>query len=151
MATHISRPALRERLSLAMDGVVFGLPPKDPTARWNHCHIGDTHVWRKAKEGAYSELAGGSSYANQFAASRTVPLWGGVSEGGFALVLAHPSRKLTSDEWATAVRQGRLVKAIKSLKPTRTRGPWQVLCDNEAYGCGEYRARVMNTSTEQRY
>ena len=37
--------ALRERLSFAIDGAVFIIPPTDPTARANHCHGFEKYVW----------------------------------------------------------------------------------------------------------
>ena len=46
----MSGPALRECLSLAMDGVVLSMPPTDPTERMNFCRHGETHMWRKESE-----------------------------------------------------------------------------------------------------
>ena len=63
-----------------------------------------------------------------------MPLWGGISEGGFASVLWHLDRKKTNTkQWATAVHAGNLTKALRHLNPTNQRGPWHVLCDNETF------------------
>ena len=129
----MSRAQLRASLSLAMDGVIFGMPPGDPVDRLNHCRFGDGHVWRKPGEGGLPELGGGGAYGGQIPLARCVPLWGGVSEGGFAEVLAHPTKKLCSAEWAAAVSGGKLRTAIQRLKPVLPRGPWKVLCDNETF------------------
>ena len=39
----------------------------------------------------------------------------------------------TAAEWASEVNAGKLVAAIKQLKPAMKRGPWRVLCDNEGF------------------
>ena len=124
---------LREHLSLAMDGVVLSVPPQDAVARENYCRAGETHVWRKRSEGAAPELAGADDYAKQVPLTRAVPLWGGVSQGGFAFVHWHHQKKLTAAEWSGAVRGGALRKAILALQPVSRRGPWHVLCDNESF------------------
>ena len=129
----MSKKALRERLSLAMDGVILTIPPKDSVDRENHCHYGDTHMYRKPSERASPELAGSDCYAKQVPISRAIPLWGGISEGGFAPVVFHPDKKLDSEEWVDAVEGGKLVGAIKKLDPVSKHGPWWVLCDNESF------------------
>ena len=59
--------------------------------------------------------------------SRAVPLWGGLSEGGYATVLFHHQKKLNGEEWAEVVDNGKLTAAVKSLKPRRRSGPWHVI------------------------
>ena len=129
----LTKAKLREKLSMAMDGVILSLPPRDATERANYCAHGDTHMWRLPGEAASEELAGQDPYPYQIPADRVVPLWGGLSEGGFALVTFHHARKLTSAAWCREVRRGKLAKAIQSLSPVRPAGPWTVLCDNEAF------------------
>ena len=90
-------------------------------------------MWRLPTEACSPELAGHSEYAKQVPLDRAVPLWGGVSAGGFAAVLVHSNKKLTDEEWAGAVDSGRLRNAIRSLDPVRPHGPWWALCDNEAF------------------
>ena len=124
---------LRSKLSLAMDGVVVTVPPNDATARLNYCRYGDTHIYRKKNEAALPELAGADRYAKQVPLARSLPMWGGVSEGGFVPILFHPNKKLDSDEWVEAVENGCLDGAIKKLKPMSKRGPWTVLCDGESF------------------
>ena len=129
----MSMPDLRERFSLAMDGCVITVPPEDPTARFNFCAQGQTHMWRKYGEAAMPELAGGDPYVDQIPLSRAIPLWGGISEGGFAEVIVHKTKKMSVEEWVAAIRAGKLTNAIRKLKPVRKRGPWHVLCDNEKF------------------
>ena len=47
--------------------------------------------------------------------SRTVPLWGGCSEGGFSVVLFHSNKKLNKAEWVRSVELNKLTEAIKRL------------------------------------
>ncbi|CAE8671835.1 unnamed protein product [Polarella glacialis] len=129
----ISKAQLRERLSLSLDGVVLSMAPKDPLERQNWCAHGDTHMWRKRCEAASPDLAGNDAYGNQVPLCRAVPLWAGISEGGFATVVFHKSKKLCTVEWADIVNGGKLINAIRSLSPTKPRGPWWVLCDNETF------------------
>ena len=79
------------------------MPPQDPSDRANHCRIGDTHMWRKSKEACKPELAGEGTYSHQVPACRAVPMWGGISEGGFSVILFHDNKKLTSDDWVESV------------------------------------------------
>ena len=129
----LTKAKLREKLCLAMDGVVLSLPPRDATDRANYCAHGDTHMWRLPSEAACVDLAGHDPYPFQIPADRVVPLWGGLSEGGFAIVTFHQKRKFTTEEWCRTVRSGKLKKAIEALKPVQPAGPWHVLCDNESF------------------
>jgi transposase len=129
----MTAPKLREKLSFAMDGVVLGMPPKDPTRRLNHCHASETHMWRKPSERALRELAGDDPFPKQCALEQSVPLWAGVSAGGVAAVVYHAQKKLTGEEWAAAVAGGKLRAAICRLNPVKPKGPWHVLCDNESF------------------
>ena len=129
----LSKAKLREKLSLAMDGVILALPPRDATDRANYCAHGDTHMWRLPSEAASEALAGQDPYPYQVPVERIVPLWGGLSEGGFAVVAFHKARKFTTAEWCREVRRDKLRKAIRSLNPVKRNGPWTVLCDNEAF------------------
>ena len=78
-------------------------------------------------------LAGQDPYPFQVFADRIVPLWGGLSEGGFALVAFHRARKFTSGEWCYEVRCGKLMKTIQFFLPIKRQGPWTLLCDNESF------------------
>jgi len=128
------RPAtLREKLALSLDGVVLSMPPAEATQRLNCCFQGVTHMWRKRGEAASSDLAGKDLYDKQVPLPRAIPMWGGISAGGFAIVLIHPKKKVTAEEWAKAVRAGKLTDAIRSLRPVKRSGPWTVLCDNESF------------------
>ena len=129
----MSRPAVRRKMAFAMDGVILSCPPTDPVLRLNHCMGGETHMWRKPGETADPELAGQDNMTKQVPLSRAIPLWGGISEGGFAEVLVHPNKKLTQAEWTAAVRSGKLTGAIRKLKPELPKGPWHVICDNEKF------------------
>ena len=129
----MSAAQLRERLAFAMDGVILTMPPRDPTNRWNYCHYGEDHLWRLPSEACSPKLAGDDPYGKQVPLARAIPMWGGVSAGGFSVVVFHKTKKLTAEEWCTAVKQGKLRDAIKKLKPTLRFGPWWVLCDNEGF------------------
>ena len=65
--------------------------------------------------------------------ARCLPLWGGISEGGFASVLWHDTRKVNTVSWAQAVRKGKLRAAIRALSPFSRIGPWTVLADGETF------------------
>lgn len=129
----MSAAMLRRELSFAMDGVVLSMPPADPADRENYCRAAVGYMWRKRSEGNSPGLAGEDDYANQVPLARAIPLWGGVSPGGFAEVLVHKTKKLNQTEWAAAVDGGKLTGAIKSLKPVEPHGPWKVICDNEGF------------------
>ena len=129
----LSRARLREKLSFSMDGVILTLPPRDPIDRANYCAHGDGHMWRRRGEAASERLAGQAPYPSQLPQSRIVPMWGGLSEGGFRAVAFHQARKFTATAWCRVVASGMLTTAIKGLHPVKPRGPWKVLCDNEAF------------------
>ena len=90
-------------------------------------------MWRKRSEAANPDLAGGSKYGDQLPLARALPLWGGVSEGGFAVVAIHENKKMTADEFVEVVRKGKLTDAIRKLNPIKPDGPWFALCDNESF------------------
>ena len=138
----MSGPALRQKLSMAMDGVVLSMPPADLTERLNFCRHGEERIWRKASEAFSPMLSGDTDYGNQVPLARAVPMWGGCSAGGFSLITFHRTKKMNQAEWARTVTNGALVKAIKTLSPVKVDGPWTVLCDNESF----LRARVCNAA-----
>ena len=129
----LSKRALRSKLCMSLDGVVLSMPPAADADRFNYCWGGFSHVWRKPGEANSPSLAGGDSYDKQVPISRAIPLWGGLSESGFAPVLWHKAKKVKHDEWLLAVRDGKLSSAIRQLNPGRRRGPWTLLCDNESF------------------
>ena len=129
----MSKAQLREEMSMSMDGVVLSRPPVDPVERANYCKQGITHMYRKPGEAAHPELAGDDPYPDQIPASRCIPMWGGISEGGCAVVTFHKNRKITGEEWVKVVRARKLREAVTSLRPVRRRGPWKVLCDGEKF------------------
>ncbi|CAE7245581.1 unnamed protein product, partial [Symbiodinium natans] len=129
----LSRARLREKLSFSMDGVLLSLPPRDPTDRRNYCAHGDGYMWRQRGEAGMERLAGQNPYPSQVPRARAVPLWGGLSEGGFRTVAFHKARKFTAEEWCRVVQTGKLQAAITALQPVQRHGPWKVLCDNEAF------------------
>ena len=126
----MSEAQLRAKLSFAMDGVVLVVPPKNATERENFCRAKETHCWRKPGEALSEDLLGADAYVKQAKPARCVPLWGGCSASGFAVVCWHENRKLTSEEWAEAGDSGKLAAAIQKVNPGR-RAPWSILCDNE--------------------
>ena len=79
------------------------------------------------------DLAGGSKYGNQLRLERALPLWGGVSQGGFAVVAIHENKRMTADEFVEVVRKGKLTDATRKLNPIKLDGPWSALCDNESF------------------
>ncbi|CAE7600419.1 unnamed protein product [Symbiodinium sp. CCMP2592] len=127
----LTQAQLREKLSFAMDGVILSVPPKNATDRENYIAQGETHLWRRRGEAYTEALAGQQPYAQQVPMDRVLPLWGGLSEGGFAVVTFHASRKLATTAWCGLVRAGRLRRAIQALDLVTKHGPWKVLCDNE--------------------
>ncbi|CAE7459439.1 unnamed protein product, partial [Symbiodinium sp. CCMP2456] len=120
----LRRAKLRQKLCLAMDGVVLSLPPRDATDRANYCAHGDTHMWRLPSEAACVDLAGHDPYPFQIPADRIVPLWGGLSEGGFAIVTFHQKRKLTTEEWCRTVRIWRMPASSPDLNPVEKMWAW---------------------------
>ena len=129
----MTKKELRGALSLSMDGVIFSCPPRDPAERANFCKQGITHMYRKIGEAAQPDLSGDDPYPDQIPPSRLVPMWGGISEGGCAIVTFHGRRKITTDEWVKAVKAKKLKAAILSTNPLRRRGSWRVLCDGEKF------------------
>ena len=121
----LSKAKLREKLSLAMDGVILSLPPRDATDRANYCAHGDTHMWRLPSEAASEELAGQDPYPFQVPADRVVPLDGGLSQGGFALITFHHARKFTSAAWCREVQRG---LSFATMRPSYTLPVANVLC-----------------------
>jgi len=90
-------------------------------------------MWRKQGEYNAPQLAANDQYSKQVPIARALPLWGGISENGFAVVTWHlDCKKLAKEMWAKAVRSGCLTKAIKEINPKR-KGPWTVLCDSESF------------------
>lgn len=132
-ALRIPKKHWTKRISMSMDGVVFSLPPSDPTERWNFCKIGETHMWRKKDESAKPELAGRKDYDKQLPYNRAVPMWGGIGRSGFGVITFHEHRKLNNEEWAEAVSKGHLVQACRDACEPQRYGPWVVLCDNESF------------------
>ena len=129
----LSKKDLRHKLAMSLDGTVFSMPPEDETDRRNYCWGGVTHMWRKPGEANCPKLAGADDYTKQVPLARALPMWGGCSEDGFAVVVWHTYKKLTSDEGAAAVKAGNLTEAIRTINPNRRSGPWTVLCDGETF------------------
>jgi len=124
---------LKRQLHMSLDGVVLTVPPQALIKRENFIHSDDLYVWRKPSERNLPELAGHDRYAKQVPKNRMLPLWGGISWGGFGMVLQHPERKVTAEDWAAAVDDGSFVEALRTANPGKTNGPWKVLCDNESF------------------
>ena len=74
---------------------------------------------REAGEANLPNLAGDYEVPIQ----RATPLWGGLSEDGFAPVHWHANKTLAQDEWAKAVREGNVAKALRFLNPDKKAGP----------------------------
>ena len=128
----LSIARLKEKLNLSLDGVVFTRPPDNDIDRFNYCWSGETHMWRKPQEANLPELAGDDGYLHQAPIERCIPLWGGISDGGAAAVFWHSSRKTNQQDWAKAVREGKLSDAILKLTP-KSKKPFTVFCDNESF------------------
>ena len=79
------------------------------------------------------ELAGHDAYNKQVRKNRMLPLWDGIGAGGFAVVLHHDDRKVDQEDWAEMVDNGDFFRALQSVSPGKTAGPWKVLCDNESF------------------
>ena len=90
-------------------------------------------MWRKQAEGNLPRLAGADEYKHQVPLHRAIPLWGGISQDGFAPVLWHPNKKTNKVEWSQAVRDGKVSEALRFLNPRKKTGPWTILCDGEAF------------------
>ena len=133
-ALRLSKEDLRAKLNMSLDGVVLSMPPGKASERFNYCWGGATHMWRKKAEANTPALAGADDYDKQVPLSRSIPLWGGVSQDGFAAVLWHPdSKKTNKEDWSQAVRDGKVTAALRVLNPKKKRGPWTILCDNEGF------------------
>ena len=129
----LSYKDLRLKMAMSLDGVVLSMPPANPTDRLNYCWGGFHSVWRKKGEANLPSLAGADDFPKQVPLPRAIPLWGGISEGGFEAVTWHKEKKLDHAEWCVAVRAGKLTAAVAKINPHRRRGPWSVLCDNESF------------------
>ena len=104
-----------------------------PTERPHFLQASDTHMWRLKSERLDPSLAGQDIFSKQSPLDRCVPLWGGLSEGGFSIVTFHQKKKLTKAEWVQLLKAGKVVSAVQSLRPVKAHGPWHVLCDNESF------------------
>ena len=124
---------LKRELHMSLDGVVLTIPPQGEIQRENFLKSDDLSVWRKPSERNLPELAGHDRYAKQVPKNRMLPLWGGISWGGFGMVLQHPLRKITAEDWKEAVDDGSFVAALRAANPGKVNGPWKVLCDNESF------------------
>ena len=130
----LSIAALREKLNMSLDGVVLSMPPAAEIERFNYCWGGVTHMWRKVGEANLPRLAGRDDLDKQVPLSRAIPIWGGLSEDGFAPVLWHPQSKKTNQvDWSQAVLNGNLMAALRALNPKKRKGPWTILCDGESF------------------
>ena len=128
------RPSqLRRAIAMSIDGIVLSMPPTDAAERANWCDHGETHMWRKPSEAASPELAGDEKYGKQVPPERAIPMWGGISHAGFALLCFHPRKKITAAEWARTVRKGVVADAIRRMAPAKAHGPWALLADNERF------------------
>ena len=124
---------MRAKLNMSLDGIVLTIPPKSAVDRENYCRGAATHMWRKPSEANSPELAGQSALPRQVPLARVVPMWGGVSVGGFSVVTFHKTRKMSADEWVNCVKKGKLRTALASINPQKPDGPWTVLCDGERF------------------
>ena len=128
----LSDKDVQDKLDFSLDGIVLTIPPDDPVERQNFCKEGETHMWRKPNEAAMPALAGGNNYSAQIPLARALPMWGGISGGGAAVVVFHKTKKLKVHEWTGVINKGQLLAAVRSLKPRR-KAPWHILCDNERF------------------
>ena len=129
----MNQAELKKEVALCMDGTVLSMPPDDPEKRRVHCLSEETKVWRKPSEACNPDLCVDNKMKDQTPISRAIPVWGGLSAGGFEIVAQHPRKKLNTEDWVKEVEKGSLTGAIKKLGPVRKRGPWTVLCDNESF------------------
>ena len=133
MVLRMTKAELRAKVCMSLDGVVLSMPPTNATERFNYAWGGATHMWRKDGEANLPQLAGRDDYSKQVPLHRAIPLWGGLSEDGFAPVLFHPKKKTNQDEWSQAVREGKVTEALRRLNPRKKSGPWSILCDGESF------------------
>lgn len=130
----IMKPSqLKRSIAMAIDGIVLSTPPADEAERANWCAQGETHMWRKRSEAASPDLAGDAMYGKQVPIERAIPMWGGITHKGFAILCFHPNKKITAQEWQKVVAKGNLARAIKSMSPLKLHGPWPILADNESF------------------
>ena len=129
------KPAqVRKKLAFAMDGVILTIPPSSFEDRQNYCSQGDLFAWMKKDEVKLSSMSSGrEQYERQVPLQRALPLWGGISENGYATVLFHKTKKLNAEEWSEAVEKGKLADAIRSLEPDDEYAHSHVICDNEKF------------------
>ena len=129
----MSKANLSKKLTMSIDGVVFTMPPDGKIDRDNFVKHGLEKIWRKPGEKLPKELEGKEDYFNQSGIKRCVPLWGGISSKGFAVLSFHARKKVRKEEWVRkVVKSGALKKAIDKLALNR-RGPHHLLCDNESF------------------
>ena len=74
----MSNNDLREKLSMAMDGVVLALPPTDPTERMNFFRHRENRMWRKSCESFRPKLSGDKEYGNQLPLNARRQCWADV-------------------------------------------------------------------------
>ena len=129
----MSKAQLRNKLSLAIDGVIFIMPPSDPIDRYNYCRFGEDHINRKPSEALKLDVQGGDAYGKQAPLARCVPMWGGCGGDGFGILAFHETKKLSQEEWMKALQTGAVKKAILATNPPNKTGPWHLLCDNEGF------------------
>ena len=99
-------------MHFSMDGVTLTTPPLGTVARSDFLRSDEAFVWRKPSEKNLAELSSHDACRKQAPPSRMLPLWGGISWGGFAVMLRHDERKTNAEDWGEAVRKGALVKAL---------------------------------------
>ena len=128
-----SQREIDDAIDFFMDGVVWTVPPKNETERENYCRSDIRKVWRRPDEHELEDLAGYDKYAKQVPHNRIVPMWGGISRGGFASVLWHEDRKTNDDEWSNAINDRCLINALKAVNPVKKSGPWKIISDNESF------------------
>ena len=128
-----SQRQIDEAIHFFMDGVVFTVPPKGQTERENYCRSDIRKVWRRPDEHDLEDLAGYDKYVKQAPHNRIVPMWGGVSSGGFASVLWHTDRKTNDNEWSNAVNDRCLIGALQAINLGKKGGPWKIITDNESF------------------
>ena len=128
-----SQREIDDAIHFFIDGVVFSSPPKNDIERENYCRSDIRKTWRRPDEHDIEELAGYDNYVKQAPHNRIVPMWGGISSGGFASVLWHEDRKTNDEEWSNAVNNRCLIDALKAVNPLKKSGPWKIICDNESF------------------
>ena len=90
-------------------------------------------MWRKPSEAYSDDLAAADPYTHQVPLDRAIPMWGGISQHGFAKVFFHPTKKVSTEEWVETVTKGSLKGALEELNPQKPNGPWTILCDGEKF------------------